>query len=327
FKPIVYSAAIHSGRSWSTMIDDAPLSLPNIGGGGSDWTPQNYDLKFEGPMPMRRALYMSRNIPAIKIGMEIGEASVIEMAKRFGLNTPIPNVPSINIGAADVIPIELISGYSAFATLGVRSTATAIIRVENNKGEVLWEPAAARYEVLSREEAWLMVSAMKDVVQRGTAASVYASGFHVPAGGKTGTTNDGSDVWFIGYTPDLVAGMWMGFDKPQMIIRGAQGGRLVAPAWTAFMSEVYQHRPAPGDWPRPDAIVVREIDKTDGQLRNPYCPADVVITEFYLPGTEPTLECSVHNQFWVPTDTGVKSLTPGQVPPLVAPRRDTARKP
>ncbi len=327
FKPIVYSAAIHAGRTWSTLIDDAPVSLPHLGGGGSDWTPQNYDLKFEGPMPMRRALYMSRNIPAIKIGMEIGEASVIEMAKRFGLNTTIPNVPSINIGAADVIPIELISGYSAFATLGIRSTPTAIIRVENAKGDVLWEPAAARYEVMSREEAWLMVSAMKDVVQRGTAASVYASGFHVPAGGKTGTTNDGSDVWFIGYTQDLVAGMWMGFDKPQTIIRGAQGGRLVAPAWTAFMSEVYQHRPAPTDWARPDAIVVREIDKTDGLLRNPYCPADVVITEYYLPGTEPALECSVHNQFFVPTDTTLNGLAPGRAPPLVLPRRDTVRRP
>ena len=97
---------------------------------------------------------------------------------------------------------------------------------------------------------------MKDVVRRGSAASVWASGFHIPAGGKTGTTNDGTDVWFIGYTPDLVTGVWMGFDRPQKIQSNAQGGRLAAPAWTSFMSEIYQRRPAPPDWPRPEGIVV-----------------------------------------------------------------------
>ncbi|MEP6690718.1 MAG: PBP1A family penicillin-binding protein [Gemmatimonadaceae bacterium] len=319
FKPIVYSAAIHAGKSPSYIIDDAPFTLPNVGGGGRDWTPQNYDLKFEGPMPLRRALYMSRNIPAIKIGMEIGEASVIETAHRFGLTTPIPTGPAINIGAADVIPMELIAGYSAFATLGARATPTAIIRVENAKGDVLWEPPSARYEVMAKEEAWIMVSMLKDVVQRGTAASVYGSGFHVPAGGKTGTTNDGTDVWFIGFTPDLVAGMWMGFDKPQTIMRGAQGGRLVAPAWTAFMSEVYQRRATPADWPRPESIVVREIDKNDGMLRNPYCPADVVQTEYYLPGTEPTQECTLHNE--------QNTLFPNTSVDTSRGRRDTARVP
>src|SRR5204863_5207155 len=131
--------------------------------------------------------------------------SVIDMARKFGVTTPIPAYPSIFIGAADVIPMELISAYSAFATLGSRAAPQAIIKVEDNHGQALWEPEPVRYSVMSPEEAWLMVDVMKNVIQRGTAAGSVGSVFHLPAGGKTGTTNDGTDVWFIGYTADLVA--------------------------------------------------------------------------------------------------------------------------
>jgi penicillin-binding protein 1A len=187
--------------------------------------------------------------------------------------------------------------------------------------------------VLSREEAWLLVDMMKDVVRRGTAAGVWASGFHVPAAGKTGTTNDGTDVWFIGYTPDLVAGVWMGFDRPQKIQSNAQGGRLAAPAWISFMTEVYSRRPTPPDWPRPEAIVVREIDQTTALLRNPFCPPEVVTTEFFIPGTEPIRECDVHSPFntGIASDSArapVTSGMPGSAPvPQVPPgKKDTARK-
>ena len=133
---------------------------------------------------------------------------------------------------------------------------------------------------------------MKDVVQRGTAyGSVWDAGFHIPAGGKTGTTNDGTNVWFIGYTADLVAGVWMGFDHPQTIKSNAQGGILAAPAWTSFMTEVYSRKPAPPDWPMPADITTREIDPHTGFLWTPYC-GDSAVTEFYLPGTEPVNECS-----------------------------------
>ena len=140
-----------------------------------------------------------------------------------------------------------------------------------------------------------MVDMMKDVIRRGTAAgSVWGAGFHLPAGGNTGTTNDGTNVWFIGYTADLVAGVWMGFDRPQKIMSDAQGGRLAAPAWTQFMSEVYRRKPAPPDWPRPLGIITRDIDFSTGMLQTPYCPRDLIHTEFYIPGTEPTIECTKH---------------------------------
>ena len=182
---------------------------------------------------------------------------MIDEARKFGLTTPIPAYPSIFIGAADVYPIEMVAAYTAFATLGTRATPKAIMRVEDQKGNVLWEPEPTTVPVMSPEEAWLMVSMMKDVVRRGTAAGSVGSQFHYPAGGKTGTTNDGTDVWFIGYTSDLVAGVWMGFDRPQKIKANAQGGVLAAPAWTAFMNEVYRRKPAPRDWPMPADIVTR----------------------------------------------------------------------
>jgi penicillin-binding protein 1A len=185
-----------------------------------------------------------------------------------------------------------------------------------------------------------MVDMMKDVIRRGTAAgSVWSAGFHYPAGGKTGTTNDGTNVWFIGYTSDLVAGVWMGFDKPKKIMSDAQGGRLAAPAWTTFMTEVYRRRPAPADWPRPPSIITREIDFTTGLLQTPYCPRDVVGSEVYIPGTEPTRECDKHTGYAAPGyDTlGVGAPPPAYTPPPVSggtrvipgasptPRRDTLR--
>ena len=215
----------------------------------------------------------SRNLVAIRLAWSSGRRVVIDEARKFGITTPIHPYPSIYIGSESVYPIEMIAAYSAFANLGSRSTPMADYPRRERKGEVLWEPAPTLTPVLSPEEAWEMVDMMKDVVLHGTAyASVWNAGFHLPAGGKTGTTNDGNDVWFIGYTADLVAGVWMGMDRPVKIMHDAQGGRLAAPAWTAFMTEVYRRKPAPPDWPRPSGLISRDIDRTTGMLQNPYCP-------------------------------------------------------
>ncbi|HEX9606810.1 MAG TPA: PBP1A family penicillin-binding protein [Gemmatimonadaceae bacterium] len=307
FKPIVYSAAIQNGRSPSYLVNDSPLVLQVPG--QPEWAPQNYDLKFLGEIPLRQSLYLSRNVSTVRLGMELGEQTVVNEARNFGITTPIPPYPSIHIGAADVYPIELISAYSAFANLGVRASPNAIIRVENQKGEILWQPTPTRTQVLSPEEAWIMVDMMKDVIRRGSAAGVYASGFHLPAGGKTGTTNDGTNVWFVGYTADLIAGVWYGLDRPSKIKDNAQGGVLAAPAWTAFMTEVYRRMPAPPDWPKPLSIVTREIDVSSGLLQTPYCPRNLVTSEFYISGTEPTRDCDKHGPYANPGLTPVDTLS------------------
>ncbi|MGI9043416.1 MAG: penicillin-binding protein 1A [Gemmatimonadaceae bacterium] len=298
FKPIVYAAAVQNGRSPSYILQDTSISLDQ--GTGSPWTPRNYDGRFEGPMTMRRGLYQSRNMVAINAGLELGVNTVIGQARNFGITTPIPPYPSIFIGSADVYPLEMVASYAPFANQGIRANTNAILRVENARQEVLWQQTPSRTTVLSPEEAWIMVDMMKDVVRRGTAAAIWSSGFHLPAGGKTGTTNDGTNVWFIGYTADLVAGVWMGFDRQKKIMGDAQGGRLAAPAWTEFMTEVYRRRPAPPDWPRPASIITREVDISTGLLQTPYCPRESVRSDFFIPGTEPTMGCDRHMGYPTP---------------------------
>ncbi len=289
FKPLVYAAAIHSGRPPSYFIDDEPIEVPQAD--GSLWTPQNFDMKFEGRVPMRRALIMSRNLPAIRLAMEIGEESVVEMAKSFGITTKIPPYPSIALGSADVYPLEMIASYSTFANLGWRTKPNPILRVETLDGRKLYEANPERVQVLSREEAWLMTDMLRDVIRAGTGSAVLREGFRLPAGGKTGTTNDYTDVWFVGFTADLVAGVWIGFDQPKQIMANAQGGRLAAPAWASFMREVYERKPAPPDWPRPPGIIAMPIDPATGLRAGPGCAGESVRIEYFLAGTEPTAEC------------------------------------
>lgn len=331
FKPIVYAAALQNGRPPTYILDDSPLTV--VMAVGDTWSPQNYDGQFEGQMPLRRALYESRNVPTVRLGMELGEQTVIDMARKLGLTTPIPAYPSIHLGAASVLPIEMVGAYSAFATLGMQARPMGIARVENAQGEVLWAPESVRVPALSPEEAWIMVDMMKDVVRRGTAAASVGSQFKIPAGGKTGTTNDYTDVWYVGYTSDLVAGVWMGFDKPDRIMPNAQGGRLAAPAWTAFMNEVYRRKPAPPDWPRPAGIVAQTIDLLTNTIWVPGCPG-IEATEFFIAGTEPSIPCNLMPGIY--PDTGSYSGYPGAAPatsqpyapqPYVSPlppARDTA---
>ena len=288
FKPIVYADAIQNGHTTAEALEDSPLSVPQAGGGS--WSPQNFDGRSMGYIPLRRALYLSRNQATVRLGMSLGEESVASMARRFGLSTPMPPYPSLHIGAADVYPLEMIAAYTTFATGGIRSRPTGVVRVESAKGEVLWEPGPVRTAVLSTGEAWLMTDMLRDVVRRGTAARAVA-GLRVPAGGKTGTTNDGADVWFIGFTPDLVAGVWMGLDRPRSIMRNAQGGDLAAPAWTAFMTEVYRRRALTTEFAGPGGLIAVPVDRLTGFRAGPLCPADRVFIDYFVQGTEPTREC------------------------------------
>jgi penicillin-binding protein 1A len=289
FKPIVYSTAIQHGFSPATIVDDSPINLPQMD--GTEWTPENYDLKFNGPMTVRQALYDSRNLPAIRVGMEVGENNVVEMARRFGLTTPIPPYPSINIGSAEVYPLELIAGYTTFANLGTRTKPNAILRVEDSEGNILWQTRPDSVPVLSTAEAWVMVDMLKDVVLRGSAVGrVWNAGFRVPSAGKTGTTNDGADVWFVGFTANLVAGVWVGFDKPKKIMADAQGGRLAAPAYTNFMIEVYRRKPEPPDWPRPASVLPIPVDTATGLIATLACARRAQM-EYFVRGSEPRRSC------------------------------------
>ena len=294
FKPFVYSAAIRAGHSPTEMLEDAPISLPQPD--GTVWEPVNFEESiFHGMTTLRTALALSINLVTIRLGLELGAAAVVEEAHRYGITTPVPAVPAMFIGSADVIPLEMVSAYTAFANLGVRSAPIAILRVEDPQGKVLWQPQPRRERVMAPDQAFVMNDLLRDVVRVGTASgAVKRTGFTLPAGGKTGTTNDYTDVWFIGFTKELVAGFWMGFDQPQTIKQGAQGGIFVVPAWGAFMREVYERRPSPGEWTRPAGVVSREIDPASGKLATPSCPAASRRWEVFSPGREPLEYCPLH---------------------------------
>ena len=313
FKPIVYSAAVEAGYPLSHVMVDDPLSV-ELDPAEPPWAPQNYDLEFDGPMTLRRALYLSRNIIAIKLGMELGEQAVISEAAKFGITTRVPAFPSIHIGSADVIPLEMIAAYTTFANLGTRTIPNAVLRVEDRSGKIVWQPPVRSVEVMDTLHAWLMTDALRDVVRHGTAVGSVGARINFPAGGKTGTTNDGFDVWFIGFTPDMVTGLWIGFDQPRKIKANAQGGVLAAPAWSAMMREVYERRSVPSSWSRPAGLSALDVDKTTGYKATPFCPKDVHYIESFIPGTEPTAFCPVHSPFGSIGVMGGESPEPQQTP-------------
>ena len=310
FKPIVYTAALESGIPASEVIVDGPVVLDQVD--GTTWRPSNYEPEFMGPITMRAALARSINMVAIKIGMRVGLESVGQMAARLGIRTEVERYPSTAIGAAEVVPIQMLEAYSTFANLGTRVRPFPIFRVENSDGEVLWAPRPERTRVLDPLVARLAVSLLQTVVSSGTGNAgvrqVAGLPYDVPAAGKTGTTNEGSNVWFMGFTPNLAAGVWFGMDLPVSIVERATGGGLSAPVWGEFMRQVYfggslgQEDAAgaeargpllaiPEPWRMPRGLVTRRVDSKTGTLASRWCPPEDAYEEVYLPGTEPGIVC------------------------------------
>ena len=294
FKPFVYAAAIASGMPASEVILDTPVEFPQPD--GSVWSPKNFTGDFAGPLTLRDALRQSVNVVAVKLGQRVGIETVAQYARRMGITTDVPRVPSTAIGAPSVRPIELTEAYTTFATLGVRVSPRPILRVESTEGDLLWEAPVEREEVLDEQTAWILVSMMRDVVDHGSGIRVRALGVphSVPVAGKTGTTNEVTNAWFIGFTPDLVTTSWVGFDLPAPIRRDAQGGRDAAPINARVLKRYYEMYPTPAPWPQPEGIISRRVDRTTGQLAGEWCPAENVYTEFYILGTEPRESCDAH---------------------------------
>ncbi len=307
FKPFVYSAAVRANWPVDTLLDDSPLNQPFIQLDSSLWQPKDYDDTTLGMIPMRQSLFLSRNLSTIKLGMSIGEQTVIGEVRRYGITTALPPYPSIHIGAKGVKPLEMIAAYTAFANLGTRVVPIGIQRIEDREGNIVFQSTVQKEAVMDPEHSWLMLDMLRDVMRCqpgtgpnrcGTAAGAVG-GLRVPMGGKTGTTDDYTDAWFVGFTPEIVAGIWVGYDAQQRIMGNAGGGRIVAPAWTKFMRDVYERRPPPPDWPRPDSLITREVDWSNGKLATPFCPIEVRRWEWFYPGTEPNEVCSVHSPFGV----------------------------
>lgn len=260
FKPFVYAAALENGRSPLSGISDGPLSIAD---GNGVWTPKNYDGTYGGWTSLRSALRNSRNLATIRLGRETGIAKLRDLVARTGIRSRIPGYPSVYIGSAGVYPVDLISAYSSFGNGGWRVAPRYVQRVDDHLGRVLWEPAPPPRRAMDPGIAWIMTDMLREVVDRGTGtlARDDATGlsYDVPAAGKTGTTNDAADIWFVGYTPELLAGVWVGFDNPHTIMSGATGGTMAVPVWARVMRTAYVNRKPPAAWPRPSDVVERRF--------------------------------------------------------------------
>ena len=301
FKPFVFAAAIEEGRSplYRVSDDRVHMRLPE----GRTWSPRNYDGTYGGYRTLREGMRLSRNMVAIRLGNEVGIDAVQNVAQRAGIRSPIPTFPSIFIGAADVYPNELIAAYAPFANGGTRVEPRFIVRVEDHEGQLLWEPPTQNLPALDPGVAWLTTELMREVVDRGTAYVIRnpAEGnlsFDIPAAGKTGTTNNAADVWFVGFTPDLVAGVWFGMDRPQPIMGRATGGRLAAPVWARIMRSIYEGREAPQPWSRPQNVVERTVDNRTGNVVAPDCPyVGEVHVDYFLADAVPAPTCEPPQRF------------------------------
>ena len=221
----------------------------------------------------------------------------------MGITTPIPPYPSTAIGAAELIPLQVAEAYSTFATGGVRAKPFAIVRVEDADGRVLQETRPERVVALDSTSNAIVRDLMRTVVDNGTGYPVRnpAEGnlpYEIPAAGKTGTTNESTDIWFAGFTPNLLAVVWYGFDKPRRIVPGAAGGIYAAPVWGQFMRSIYYGEqpllPKPDPWILPATVVMRTVDKQSGKLAGEGCPAASVTNELFALGNEPADICELH---------------------------------
>jgi penicillin-binding protein 1B len=291
FKPFVYLAALRARQAGpaftpATMIDDTPITLTV---NGEPWAPRNYEDRYEGRVSIRRALEQSLNAATIRVAQEIGLGNVIETARALGITSPLQPVPAMALGAFEVTPLELARAYAALADGGTRpaalTTLVAVDQAEDGSPAVL-ETRSAR--VLAPAESYLMTSLLQGVMTAGTGAAARDLGATGSVAGKTGTTNDGRDAWFVGYTPTMLALVWVGFDGADA--HGLSAAQAALPIWADFMRQALDAYPAP-TFEVPAGISVVRIDAGNGKQATQYCP--VATREVFLAGSEPPV-CDEH---------------------------------
>ncbi len=302
FKPFVYAAAIESGMTPATLLSnlDDPVNTPQ-----GVWMPEDEHLETPS-ITVRTALRTSSNRAAVRALREVGMDKTMGFIDRLSFGD-VPHVPSIALGAGEVTLQSMSAAFAAFANGGRAVRPILVRRVEDREGKVLFDQQPQLTPVFSETTAFLMANMLTDVVNAGTGYRVRASGFNLPAAGKTGTTNDFVDAWFVGFTPKLVAGVWMGFDQPRTIVSNGYAGDLAAPVWGEFM-KVATEKDKPEWLKRPENVVGVEICRLSGRRPAPGCESvdvvsrtgevrtrSMVYTEYFLSGSEPYDTCSLHD--------------------------------
>jgi membrane peptidoglycan carboxypeptidase len=310
FKPIVYLTALDPALNpiptpftLASVLPDRPMSF-----GG--WTPADYERSYRGQVTAVDALADSLNVPTAYLGSLLGPARIIKTAHEMGIHEDLPDQLSLSLGSGEVTLLDLASAYQVFAAQGMERAPYAVESVIDGNGILLYRHELSARRVVPAAVAYLVTGALREVLKYGTAASARAWGIRFPAAGKTGTTEDYRDAYFIGYTPNLVCGVWVGYDTPRSV--GLTGAQAALPAWASFMKAAV---PASSpDFPIPDGVVMATIDPESGGLATPACPRRVSVP--FLRGTAPHRMCALHGPF---AGVGTASARPAPAVPGAAP--------
>lgn len=287
FKPFVWTAALESGYTPASIVEDEPLTIKDW---GRSYSPTNYDGEFFGPITLRKGLALSRNLVSVRLIMDVGPEKVISDARRMGITSPLDPVISLSLGCSSVSLMDMTAAYATFATGGIRITPYMIDKITDADGSVLYKrPELFRDRVLSPQIAYLMTSMLTSVVNEGTGIRIRMSGITHPLAGKTGTSDEYGDTWFIGFNPSIVTGVWVGYDKPKKIGHKATGAEVALPIWIGFMKEALK-KVAPEDFPVPSGLVWERICKSCGKLATR--SSTDTREEVFIEGTEPTEYCT-----------------------------------
>jgi 1A family penicillin-binding protein len=323
FKPFVYAAALERGFSPGTVLTDLddPVWTPQ-----GDWVPEDGHSSASS-MTMRAALKTSSNRAAVRMLQEVGIPTAVSYADRLGVG-PVPGVPSLALGSGEVTLMSMTAAFAAFANEGLVPTPVLIKRVETADGEVLLTGEVKSARAVSESTAFLMSTMLADVINSGTAWSARRVGFMLPSAGKTGTTNDYKDAWFVGYTPKIVAGVWVGYDMPRTIIANGYAAELAVPIWARFMKNATR-ADSPEWFKAPANVTSATICRLSGQLATDSCrnaltfdaegnvtSGSMVYTEYFVRGTEPTTFCPIHQEYeqtWRVVSTGGDAHVPAPV--------------
>jgi penicillin-binding protein 1B len=297
FKPYVYLTAFEPSLSNqnitpATLVSDTRFVLKRRF--SADWSPRNYQDQYHGTVTVQEALEHSMNSATVRVGLACGIAPIIKTAHTLGVQAELDDSnPSIVLGAADIPPIEMADSYSTIARMGSRLPLRTIRFVTDDRGkQVSAGDVVEPVQVFPARDCAVLVTAMKGVLDRGTAAAARSLGFKLTAAGKTGTTNDARDAWFIGFTPQTLALTWIGFDDNSVV--GLSGGQGAVPIWTRYMQQATAGHPN-ADFAMPAGIVMAEMDEASGGLGTPKCPKIVLVVGAFKSGTEPSVPCPVHN--------------------------------
>ncbi len=285
FKPFIYTAAIMSRKiNALTKLPDLPFTseLPD----GTLWKPENYDGKFKGLITLQQALQESRNLATIRLLQKVGTKPVISVARKMGITTLLNPYLSLALGAESVSLLEVVSAYTVFPNLGIKIEPTALTSIENNEGETLEKSVQERKQVIGAEVAYTMTNLLSFVVNRGTARRVRIRG--IPEAGKTGTTNDFKDAWFVGFTPEFTAGVYVGYDDNSISLGKSQtGGSVAGPVWKNFTENYYRNK-TPGSFKKPEGVVMVNVDPKTGEPLERKSRSSIEIS--FIKGTEPSKE-------------------------------------